>query len=188
MLKTCSLHVIRVPGKVRKMSATSAPAPATETEAERRKAAAEWVRAFAAGWGDPGGPEAFADHFEPMLDPEVRLIQPGMPELVGLDAFRRGFVAPLFDLVPDIHGAVRGWAADGDRIWIELELNGTLGGRPVRIETVDRITLRDGRAIERRAFLDPLPLFAAVLTRPRAWPRFARVQATQVRELMRRTR
>jgi ketosteroid isomerase-like protein len=161
---------------------------ATDTEARQHRAAEEWIRGFAAGWGDPGGPEAFASHFEPMFDPEIRLIQPGMPELVGLDAFRRGFVAPLFDLVPDIHGRVSGWAADGDRIWIELELCGTLGGRPVRIETVDRITLRDGRAIERRAFLDPLPLFAAVLTRPRAWPRFARVQAMQIRGLLRRAR
>jgi ketosteroid isomerase-like protein len=161
---------------------------ATETEAGQRRAAEEWVSGFAAGWGDPGGPEAFAAHFEPMLDPGIRLVQPGMPELMGLDAFRNGFVAPLFELVPDIRGTVRGWAADGDRIWIELELHGTLGGRPVRIETVDRITLCDGRAIERRAFLDPLPLFRAVLRRPRAWPRFARAQAMQIRELLRRAR
>ena len=161
---------------------------AAELEAEQNQAAGEWVRGFAAGWRDPAGPAAFVEHFTPLLDPEIRLIQPQMPELVGLEAFRRGFAEPLFNLIPDIHGSVRGWATDGDTIWIELELEGTLGGRPVTLETVDRITLREGRAIERRAFLDPLPLLAAVLTRPRAWPRFARTQVRQIRELMRRAR
>lgn len=161
---------------------------AAELEAERNQAAEEWVRGFAAGWRDPAGPAAFVEHFTALLDPEIRLIQPQMPELVGLEAFRRGFAEPLFNLIPDIHGSVRGWATDGDTIWIELELEGTLGGRPVTLETVDRITLREGRAIERRAFLDPLPLLAAVLTRPRAWPRFARTQVRQIKELMRRAR
>ena len=157
-------------------------------DAERHRAAEEWVAGFAAGWRDPAGPREFVEHFSPLLDPEIRLIQPLMPELVGLEAFRRGFAEPLFDLIPDIHGTVRGWAADGHTIWIELEIEGTLGGRPVTIETIDRITLHEGRAIERRAFLDPLPLLGAVLTRPRAWPRFARTQSIQIRELLRRAR
>jgi hypothetical protein len=161
---------------------------ATETDRAPSAAAEEWVRGFAAGWRDPVSPEAFAEHFEPMLDPRIRLLQPQIPELVGLEAFRRGFVEPLFELIPDIHGTVRGWAADGDVIWIELELEGTLGGRPVTLESVDRITLRDGLAIERHAFLDPIPVLAAVATRPRAWPRFARAQALQARELLRARR
>jgi SnoaL-like domain len=161
---------------------------AAELEAEQNRAAEEWVAGFAAGWRDPAGPREFVEHFTPLLDPEIRLIQPQIPELVGLEAFRRGFAEPLFNLIPDIHGSVRGWATDGDTIWIELELEGTLGGRPVTLETVDRITLREGRAIERRAFLDPLPLLAALLTRPRAWPRFARTQIRQIKELLRRAR
>jgi SnoaL-like domain len=161
---------------------------AAELEAEQNRAAEEWVAGFAAGWRDPAGPREFVEHFTPLLDPEIRLIQPQIPELVGLEAFRRGFAEPLFNLIPDIHGSVRGWATDGDTIWIELELEGTLGGRPVTLETVDRITLREGRAIERRAFLDPLPVLAAVLTRPRAWPRYARTQIRQIKELLRRAR
>jgi hypothetical protein len=157
-------------------------------DAERHRAAEEWVAGFAAGWRDPAGPREFVEHFTPLLDAEIRLIQPQMPELVGLEAFRRGFAEPLFELIPDIHGTVHGWAADGDTIWIELELEGTLGGRPVTLETVDRITLHEGRAIERRAFVDPLPLLVAVLTRPRAWPRFARTQMRQIKELLRRAR
>jgi hypothetical protein len=161
---------------------------AADPRAESQRAAEEWVAGFAAGWREPAGPQEFVEHFTPLLDPEIRLIQPQMPQLVGLEAFRRGFAEPLFSLIPDLHGTVRGWAVDGDTIWIELELEGTLGGRPVTLETVDRISLREGRAIERRAFLDPLPLLTAVLTRPRAWPRFARTQIRQLTERLRRTR
>jgi SnoaL-like domain len=175
-------------GKDRKMSTATNARAERDRDPDRDRTAEEWVRGFAAGWRDPAGPREFVEHFTPLLDSEIRLIQPQMPELVGLEAFRRGFAEPLFSLIPDIGGRVRGWAADGDTIWIELELEGTLGGRPVTIETVDRITLRDGRAVERRAFLDPLPLLAAVLTRPRAWPRFARTQVRQIRELLRRAR
>jgi hypothetical protein len=151
-------------------------------------AAEEWVREFSAGWRDPAGPEQFAAHFERIIDPRIRLVQPMMPDLVGHDAFRRGFVDPLFSLIPDVHGTVRGWAAEGDEIWIELELEGTLGGRPVGFVAVDGITLRDGVAIERRAFFDPSPLVAAVATRPRAWPRFVRFQLLQARQAIRARR
>ena len=151
-------------------------------------AAEAWVLGFEAGWRDPRSPADFAEHFLPMLDPEVRMIQPQMPALVGHEAFRSGFVEPLFAMIPDLHGSVRGWAADGDVIFIDLVLEGTVGGRPVRMETVDRITLRDGLCVERIAFLDPTPLLTAVLTRPRAWPRFARVQAGQLMNLIRNRR
>jgi hypothetical protein len=51
-----------------------------------------------------------------------------------------------------------------------------LASRPVELRTVDRITLRDGLAVERVANFDPLPLLGAVALTPRAWPRFARIQ------------
>jgi ketosteroid isomerase-like protein len=123
-----------------------------------------------------------------MLHPEVRMVQPQMPTLVGHEAFRRGFVEPLFAMIPDLHGTVAGWAADGDVIFIDLVLEGTVGGRPVRMETVDRITLRDGLAVERVAFMDPSPLLKAVATRPKAWPRFARAQARQIQALIKNRR
>ena len=160
----------------------SAPAETASTAAEA------WVRGFEAGWRDPATPHDFAEHFIPMLDPEVRMVQPQMPTLVGHDAFRRGFVEPLFALIPDLHGTVRDWAADGDVIFIDIVLEGTLGGRPVRFESVDRVTLRDGLAVERVAFSDPAPVLKAVLTRPRAWPRFARSQARQVQALIKKRR
>jgi ketosteroid isomerase-like protein len=163
--------------------------PATTSaavEAEDRRAAAEaWVEAFIEGWRSPRSADAFADHFDAVIDPEVRLIQPQIPTLVGRQAFRERFARPLFELIPDLRGEVERWATGEDLVYIELTLRGTLGGRPVSWRTCDRISLRDGVAVEREAYMDPLPLLRAVATRPRAWPGFARMQA---RELLHRIR
>jgi ketosteroid isomerase-like protein len=113
-----------------------------------------------------------------MLAPEIRLIQPQLPTLVGHQAFREQFVEPLFGLIPDLHGEVERWASRGDTLYIELTLRGTLGRRPLSWRVCDRITLRDGRAVERESYFDPSPLLAAVLRTPRAWPRFLRLRTS----------
>jgi SnoaL-like domain len=144
--------------------------------------ATAWVEMFAEGWRDPVDADRFCDHFDPWLDPEVRMIQPQVAPIVGRRGFREEFARPLFDLVPDLHGTVEGWSARGERIYIELRLEGTVGRRRFELRTCDRITLRDGKAIERVAHLDAAPLLRAVLLSPSAWPRFAR---TQLRSLKR---
>ena len=138
--------------------------------------AAAWVEMFAEGWANPVDPDTFCDHFEPWLDPEVRMIHPQLPPVVGLRGFREEFARPLFELVPDLRGTVVNWSAIGDVIHIELRLEGTVGGHPFQLSSCDRITLRDGKAIERVAYLDPTPLVKAVLRSPRSWPRFVRTQ------------
>jgi ketosteroid isomerase-like protein len=153
----------------------------TESAPSTSPAQAEvWVNEFIEGWRAKSGADGFADHFERVSHPEIRLIQPQMPTTVGHRAFREQFVRPLFAAIPDIHATVRDWAARGDTLFIAFTLEGTLGGKPVAWECVDRITLRDGVAVERRAYFDPTPLLRAVLTRPRAWPSFARLQARQL--------
>lgn len=148
------------------------PAP----PADGRAAAEEWVAAFREGWRAPTGPEAFADHFEPLLDPGIRLVQPQMPTIVGRRAFRERFARSLFDLVPDLRGEVERWAVGDDVAYIELTLTGTLGGRPVTWRVCDRVSLRDGLAVERESYLDPTPVIRAVATRPRAWLPFLRAR------------
>src|SRR4051794_32198884 len=119
--------------------------PAT-TATTTTSAAEAWVEAFTEGWRAPTGPDAFADHFEPWLDPQIRMIQPQLPELVGLADFRERFVRPVFAQFPDIHGTTRSWAANGDVIFIELRLEATIGRRPVAWTTVDKVTLNgDGK-------------------------------------------
>jgi ketosteroid isomerase-like protein len=152
------------------MSAIARP---PETSAS---AAEAFVEGFAEGWRAPASAEAAAAHFERLLAPDVRLIQPQLPTGVGYQALRRQFLEPLFALMPDVRCEVDRWAARGDEVFIELTMIGTVGRRPVRMRACDRVTLRDGVAIERESHADPTPLVMAVLRTPRRWPRFVRAR------------
>jgi ketosteroid isomerase-like protein len=154
---------------------------ATQDETAEKSDAEAFVEMFAAGWANPAGPDTFCDHFDPWFHPEIRMIQPQLPTLVGKEAFREQFARPLFDLVPDLHGTVEDWAASGDVLYIELRLDGTVGGRAFTMRTCDRIKLRDGKAFERVAYLDPAPLIKAVARSPRAWPKFVKAQFRNLR-------
>jgi ketosteroid isomerase-like protein len=148
--------------------------------AERTEAEA-FVEAFQEGWRAPGSAAGLVESFVPWLHEDVRLVQPQIPTLVGYEEFRTGFADPLFELMPDLHGEVVDWAARGNVVYIEVRLSGTLAGKPFEFTSLDKITLRDGRATERVAFMDPSPVVVAAVTRPRAWPLFARVQADSIR-------
>ena len=148
----------------------------------RTDAAAAWVEMFVEGWANPTDADSFCDHFDPWFQDDVRMVQPQVSTTVGKRAFREEFARPLFDLVPDLHGTVERWTADGDVVYIELRLEGTVGGRPFEIHSCDRIKLRDGKAAERFAYLDSTPLVMAVLRSPRSWPKFV---GTQLRNLRR---
>jgi ketosteroid isomerase-like protein len=140
------------------------------------KPAETFVEAFAEAWLAPGDADRFADHFEAWFDPQVRFVQYSLPAFTGREGFREKFARPLFALMPDLHGTVTRWAAFGDDVYIELRLEGTLGRRRVTLHSCDRITLRNGKVIERVAHLDPSPLMAAVKRTPRAWPQVVRAQ------------
>ena len=152
-----------------------------ETTREQAADAAAWVTMFGEGWADPVDAERFSDHFEPWFDPEVRMIQPNLRPTVGPRAFREEFARPLFGLIPDLHGRVEGWAASGESVYIELRLEGTVGRRPFTMRTCDRVKLRNGRAYERVAYLDPAPVLKAVAASPRTWPSFLRSQLRSLR-------
>jgi ketosteroid isomerase-like protein len=158
-------------------AATSRP----ETTPEQAEASAAWVAMFAEGWEKPVDADSFCDHFDPWLDPEVRMIQPQLAPTVGRLAFREQFARPLFELVPDLNGTVEGWASSGDSVYIELRLEGTVGRRSFTMRTCDRIKLRNGKAVERVAYLDPGPLLKVVAASPSAWPRFIRSQIRNFR-------
>jgi SnoaL-like domain len=158
---------------------TNGSGPATTPE--QSEAAGRWVAMFAEGWAHPTDADSFCDHFEPWFQPEIRMIQPSIRPAVGKRAFREEFARPLFDLVPDLHGTVENWAAAGDLIYIELRLEGTLGRRAFSLHSCDRIKLRDGKAVERFAYLDATPLIRAVARSPRSWPKFLRIQLRSLR-------
>ena len=158
------------------MSAGTATANGTAA-----RTAAEWVSEFAAGWRAPTDADSFCDHFDELIAEDVRLVQPQLPEITGKRAFREEFARPLFDLLHDVRGTVGSWAsrAEGDAevVFIELEIRGRLaGGREVTLNTTDKLTLRNGVAVERIANLDPLGLLGGVLLSPRSWPTFIRAR------------
>lgn len=149
------------------------PERATTPSRDRSTAEAEaFLDAFVEGWRRPQPVEEFLHHFLPLVDPDVRLRQPLGSE-DGHDGFRRLF-RRLFTLMPDVHAEVRDVFVQPDGLVIILRMHGSLGASPYAWDLVDRITLRSGRLIERRAHFDPLPLFAAVIRRPTAWPRAIR--------------
>jgi ketosteroid isomerase-like protein len=160
---------------------TAATKTAAGSTSAADAAAEAWVENFAEAWANPVDTDTFCDRFDPWFQPQVRMIQPSVRPVVGKRAFREEFARPLFDLVPDLRGTVENWAAAGDVIYIELRLEGTIGRRPITMHTCDRITLRDGKAIERFAYLDPMPLVKAVARSPRGWFGFLRSQLRSMR-------
>lgn len=141
----------------------------------------QWVEQFKVGWRAEHGPKAFAEHFRPLLSPDIRLVQPQLPPTTGFAAFKESFVKPTFALIPDIHGEVERWVASEQTIFIELTLRGTVGRRQISFRACDRLSMRDGVAVERESYFDPGPLIAALLRTPRAWPPLIRVQIARLR-------
>ena len=156
------------------MSTTTAAIPSADPASS---AAERWLEGFVEGWRAPRGADQFLAHFRPMLAPDVRLVQPQLPTAVGWRGFEQQVVRPLFAILPDIRAEVERWGANGDVLYIELTLRATLGGRPVSWRACDRVTLREGLAIERESYFDPGPLLGALARSPRAWPAFVRAQA-----------
>jgi hypothetical protein len=133
---------------------------------ERSAAAADLVAWFAAAWRNPTY-ESFCGDVVPRLTPDARMVQPLVPAHRGPERFCRN-MAPLFAAVPDIHATVLDWRGDESTIFIEFHLEGTLGGRPLRLHVTDRFTLEHGLVTERASFFDPTPLLFAALRNPRA--------------------
>src|SRR5205823_6042061 len=139
---------------------TAVPRESDEFQAQAER----WVADFTEGWRAPKGPDTFVEHFSSRLAPDVRLVQPQLPPVVGLHGFEQRFVRPLFELIPDIRGEVERWAAGGDTVYIELTLRGTLGGRPLSYResgTGDPIVLVHGLLADGELWRDVAPRLGA---------------------------
>lgn len=122
------------------------------------------VDRFAAGWREPH-PHAWDE----LLDEEVELRQPLMPDGVGRAHWQREF-ARLQALLPDLRGEVLRWAGQDDTVYVGIRCRATVGGQPLQFQAVDRLTITpDGTVTARVSYLDPYPLVRALLTRPRSW-------------------
>ncbi len=129
----------------------------------------DFVRRFTNWWLAPD-----PDTLGSVLADDVVLVQPTTPKTKGLEsgkvAFRR-----LLALSPDLTATVHRWAGSGDTVFIEFTLNGTLEGKPISWENVDRFTLgHDGRATERVNFHDSVAVAGKLIGNPKGWPQILR--------------
>lgn len=136
------------------------------TEAPETPARA-FLQVFEDGWRNPSF-EAFVAPFLPWMHPDLRATMPLEPVAVGHEGFRGQF-RRVFALFPDLRGTVRRATVDGDVLVIEVLLEATLGGRPLSWVATDRFSFLGDKVKERRTTFNPVPLLAAILTRPSAW-------------------
>jgi steroid delta-isomerase-like uncharacterized protein len=88
---------------------------------------------------------------EDIVDHEVL---PGLPE--GREGVR-AFLNMVWTAFPDLSATIEDEAVEGDRVWSRTRMRGThkgefMGipatGKPVDIESIDIVRVRDGRAVE----------------------------------------
>lgn len=138
--------------------------------------AADFAARFADYWRAPT-----PERLSLVLADRVRLIAPMTPVTETLVEGKRAF-AGLFELIPDLTGAVHRWGITADGVLIEFTLSGTAGGKPISWHAVDRFVIgEDGLASERVSYFDSMPIALAALTRPRGWPAFLRSRLSQLR-------
>ena len=131
--------------------------------------ASDFARRFAEFWAAPA-----VERLDMVLAERVRATAPMMSTTDTLADGKRVF-AELFELIPDLIGEVHRWGATADGVLIEFTLSGTVGGRPVSWDAVDRFVVgEDGLATERVSYFDSAPIALTVARRPRAWPAFLR--------------
>jgi ketosteroid isomerase-like protein len=150
---------------------TRATTPSTPTPPDEKT---EFIEYFRTGLAK-GDRDEFIDHFLPRITPDVRYRQPLSRGGFGHDGFRRLFHG-LFTAIPDLHGTVHRWGPTDDGVLVEFTLAGTLAGRPVSVDLVDRIVLRQGSIASNDTYFDPSPLLPRLLRHPllslRLLPRF----------------
>jgi ketosteroid isomerase-like protein len=126
--------------------------------------AKDFVRRFEAWWADPD-PSQLGE----LLAPDVVLVQPIAANTHDLDGAKRTFTR-LLAAIPDLRATVHNWAVEGDVVLIEFTLAGTLGGKPIVWDNVDRFMVNaDGLATERVNYHDSLSTGWMMISRPNAW-------------------
>lgn len=120
------------------------------------------------------------DAFSPLFHPDVILIHPLERNTRGVDE-ARAFMERTMSVVPDLRYDVQGWASGSGHVIIWGRLYGTAGGGPVEWPLVDRIKMDEGLIRERVAYFDPLPIFATLIRRPRAWLPYLAAQLRRLR-------
>ena len=123
-----------------------------------------FVEKFRAFWVDPS-----AERMAGFLTDDVVLIQPLSYPMEGLAAAQEEF-RRLFQWIPDLRGETTHWGGEGDTLFIEHTLTGTLG-RNTKLQwpMVDRLVLVGDKASKRIVYFDTGPLIWLLIKTPSAW-------------------
>lgn len=106
-----------------------------------------------------------------ILHPDVVLTQPLASPMRGIAAAEREF-RRIWRLLPDLHVQVDRWRGDSEVVFIELRLRAQVGSTLIEWPGIDRFVLREGKAIQRMTYFDPLPVLPKILTHPSLWWRW----------------
>jgi hypothetical protein len=128
----------------------------------------EFVTKFADFWNNPS-PQRLTE----LLHPNVVLVQPLAAPMRGIEAAQAEFQR-FCSCLPGLRARVDRWCGDGDLVFIEFRLHARIGGAVIEWPTVNRILLRDGKAIERATYFDPLAILPTLLRHPSVWWRWWR--------------
>ncbi|WP_369805160.1 nuclear transport factor 2 family protein [Mycobacterium sp. IS-836] len=131
----------------------------------------EFVARFADFWSNPS-PQRLPE----LLHADVVLLQPLAAPMVGIHAAQADF-RRIWCCLPDLRAHVDRWCGEGDLLFIEFRLHARIASSVVEWSNVNRLLLRDGRAIERVTYFDPLAILPALLRHPSIWWRWWRCRA-----------
>ena len=131
-----------------------------------------FVTKFANFWCSPS-PQRLTE----LLHPDVVLVQPLAAPMIGIEAAQAEFQR-FCHCLPGLRAQVDRWCADGDLVFIEFRLHVRVAGVVTEWPNVNRLLLRDGKAIERVTYFDPLAILPPLLRHPSVWWRWWRSRAT----------
>ncbi|MEU6561182.1 nuclear transport factor 2 family protein [Nocardia nova] len=126
----------------------------------------QFVGKFIDFWKDPS-PERMAE----ILHPDVVLTQPLAAPMRGIEAARQEF-RRIWRLFPDLRAEVDLWRGDAAALFIEFRLRAKVGRELVEWPNIDRFVLRDGKAVVRTNYFDPLPVLPVIAEHPSLWWRW----------------
>lgn len=119
-----------------------------------------FVTGFADFWLAPS-PARLPD----LLHSDVRLRQPLVPSATGIAEAQRQFVRFCRGL-PNLRARVDHWSSTSDLVFIEFTVQADLRGENLEWPTVNRLLLRDDKAIERVTYFDRLVVMPTLLRHP----------------------
>ena len=106
-------------------------------------------------------PSFDADRLEEAVDPEATIHHSGMEKPIrGRE--EPDYVRAIKALMPDIRLEVANWAANGNVVFVEYEMSGTLAGQALRWTGIGRFRLDGERAIDAIGRWDNLDLLAQI--------------------------